>query len=183
MRRDGIFLTQDPIGLAGGVNLYVYAGNNPIGFQDPFGLDTIQIQIVKVPLSTKYHTSIRIAPDNGHKAFTLGAGPCSIPRAVAGASTTLVSDRDRPGDVGEQTERITLDLGGQPENQVIKKLADQDAAYGDDLPYTLEPAPGASTFNSNSYVAAMLRAAGVIIPVLKYEVPGFDNPLPVESLK
>ena len=38
----GILLTQDPIGLAGGVNLYSYAGHNPVAFRDPFGLqDTL----------------------------------------------------------------------------------------------------------------------------------------------
>jgi RHS repeat-associated protein len=36
--KTGRFLTQDPIGLAGGVNLYSYAGNNPVAYSDPFGL-------------------------------------------------------------------------------------------------------------------------------------------------
>ena len=34
----GVWLQEDPIGLAGGVNLYQYNGNDPNSFGDPFGL-------------------------------------------------------------------------------------------------------------------------------------------------
>ncbi len=35
---EGRFLTRDPIGYAGGLNLYAYCGNNPVGRSDPSGL-------------------------------------------------------------------------------------------------------------------------------------------------
>jgi RHS repeat-associated protein len=37
--KHGRFLTEDPIQLAGGINLYIYVGNSPINLIDPLGLD------------------------------------------------------------------------------------------------------------------------------------------------
>ncbi len=34
----GVFINQDPIGFAGGLNLYQYVGNNPLRYTDPLGL-------------------------------------------------------------------------------------------------------------------------------------------------
>jgi len=36
--QSGRFTQQDPIGLAGGVNLYGFAGGDPVSYSDPFGL-------------------------------------------------------------------------------------------------------------------------------------------------
>lgn len=34
----GRWLSKDPIGIAGGLNLYAFCGNNPVNFVDPSGL-------------------------------------------------------------------------------------------------------------------------------------------------
>jgi RHS repeat-associated protein len=38
----GRFISEDPIRFDGGMNFYAYAGNNPVTFRDPLGLDWLQ---------------------------------------------------------------------------------------------------------------------------------------------
>jgi RHS repeat-associated protein len=46
----GRYLTSDPIGLRGGINLFIYAFNNPINLIDLFGLDSLSFDGSKVIL-------------------------------------------------------------------------------------------------------------------------------------
>ena len=89
MLYEGILLTQDPIGLAGGTNLYAYAGNNPVAWSDPFGLAPAVVDTPPRGLSLA-GTLLLAAPTSGPAAPLLLA-------AAGAVGAYVVVEQAKPG--------------------------------------------------------------------------------------
>ena len=65
---DGRFLQPDPIGYAAGVNLYAYAGNDPLNATDPLGLDCVSAGGTTSCMTSVY--SVSFPTPKGWQDFT-----------------------------------------------------------------------------------------------------------------
>jgi RHS repeat-associated protein len=123
-QQTGRWTQEDPVGIAGGLNLYQYAGNNPAIFLDPFGLkvtvadEDIRQAIVKLlhssPTFRRIFNALEHAPTSKVNLVIRAATPEDLGRmvdaGVKGGSTlrpnplqpgaVIAIDR-RPGAEGE----------------------------------------------------------------------------------
>jgi RHS repeat-associated protein len=107
----GRFTQEDPIGLAGGLNLYGYAGGDPVNFADPFGLDCLDRQGNRVPcmaaltIANMLATGFlgKLAP--GETELGLGTSDVGSTRDIAGSIVTTVSPT---GFAGKMTDHGTM---------------------------------------------------------------------------
>lgn len=79
----GRFISEDPIGFDGGINLYAYAENNPVNWLDPWGLCVETGYVEIIPDTGIYHTFIRVTHEGeiyeyGFDAKFAGTGVLSV---------------------------------------------------------------------------------------------------------
>lgn len=145
--RSGRFTQEDPIGLAGGLNLYGYANGDPVNFSDPFGLCPIKLDGIPCTftfgvtgLAAGSATGALLAGTAG--TFVLpgvgtvaGAGGGFVAGGVAGlaAGTTVglaIDIKDTAGRLaraGRRTlEAIALAVGIASQDQPPKKPDDDE---------------------------------------------------------
>lgn len=111
----GRWLSADPIGFAGGLNLYNYVENNPINSSDPSGLE--QLKYERAADGTMTTSSINLRPGAAHlfnprnwlKAGSVIPGPQTLPCAIGDAAIGTAL-----GETIDPTNPMPLGLPGLP---------------------------------------------------------------------
>lgn len=89
------FISEDPIGMTGGINLYAYVGNNPISFSDPSGLDKSDLSWRLLAHGAQFAAGFGDTITAYPAQFELFLGPGSVTGTIRGwtpgrAQLTLV---------------------------------------------------------------------------------------------
>jgi len=187
------WINRDPIGEIGGVNLYRLAENDPADLFDPVG-QTVFITCHRVYNTPFYHTTVLMVPDNpadfaNDSRFRFGPdGQLYSTLGPERKSGKLVSNLLRPPDAPcpyNKSLGIVLPKDSkESDTDFICSLLAADENYQDNLRYGPFPKPGSNRYNSNSYIAGLLNAAGGDLPpVMPNNMPGFDNPVPSQCFQ
>jgi RHS repeat-associated protein len=130
----GRFTQEDPIGLAGGMNLYGFAGGDPVNFTDPFGLYVDPVTGTAVVIASgQALATAGVATGQALAAAAVTTGAALVATGeVVGAALALSGQAVKATAIG-----TLRSLGLKDAHHII-----QDAAVRDLPGYSTSAAPG-----------------------------------------
>ena len=183
----GRFVSEDPIGLAGGLNLYGFAEGDPVNFADPFGLaacprdmggDGATSSLADCPEGSRGWWRNRIGaadPDPfpfNLETAALASGAGSLLRGARAAGTALLArfaaGRVATAEVGE----LTLTHGLTLSRRAMQRLTDDIAANGIREPIKFVEHNGHRFVVDGHHRLAAARRLGIReVPVERVQLP------------
>ena len=123
----GRFISEDPIGLWGGVNFYGYTRNNPLRYRDPFGLITRLITTYDSGFGS--HSALQISNKNGDWLYDPGGsyknGERGEDGTFEGKDAGLRQYIDYQRSTGSDVSITTLRTTQQEEDAIQRRAEDQ----------------------------------------------------------
>jgi RHS repeat-associated protein len=125
----GRFLSEDPIGLAGGINSYAYAGDDPVNGRDPSG--TCKWEEVYLGQVSYYNSEGALQVDAVYAYECVGAGPPETPYPGPGGRGEAGGPGGEDADEKDPLERLICSLlGSVPVTYSFGWALDMVPVYG-----------------------------------------------------
>jgi RHS repeat-associated protein len=149
----GRFTQEDPVGLAGGVNLYGFAEGDPTTYEDPFGLDVIYIEFVGYSVNTGsgylpfgHGAVVAVAPDGTTTYYEYGR----YPDPTTGKPSTRGFVRQRP------VPNLVMGKDGKPTAESLRHLYSYISTnYGKGIPVRATYIAGADHTKVRQYAEGL----------------------------
>jgi RHS repeat-associated protein len=157
----GRFISEDPIGHLGGINIYTYTLDNPVSYIDAFGLD---VTIIAYP-GAAYHG---IQNPGGHLGVSINGSPAVGFNPAPGWDPAAIAGANVPGEALPVDPSSPIDnrsVGGSC-RVTIRTTAAQDQAMLDYIRNRTNSPGNYQLFGRNcaEFGGDVLRAGGVNAP-------------------
>jgi hypothetical protein len=162
--KQGRWFTRDPLGEAGGINLYAFVGNNPVNWVDPWGED-----IVKNETGIPIMISENPGPDNGSGPQyyviippdgNLYGGNETPVTAYPGPSDALIAAGFAEGPIRQPQSVCDIDFYDNPSKPLIP--AEPDSTLNTKLPGDAKGPVTTFTINKKGEVIAKKGKISVV---------------------
>jgi RHS repeat-associated protein len=157
----GRFTQEDPIGLAGGVNVYGFAAGDPLSYGDSYGLCKVELQFTPAGVLGQHTTIITTSP-NGSQRFYSGGPERDRGQLIGGSTGSAgVSAQAASGAQSPSLNHVSPGAGpsnGEPSGSFYGDVRVRSGVFRQGIPEYHPKAPHSTVLDDKNSCDALNRA-------------------------